>query len=66
VTTGTQTLAAVASAAKVTPATLLELTARAPGGYTGPTAAWLNDVFAGTAHPYEPMPRGLALVLPKS
>ena len=66
VTSGTQTLAAVASAAKVTPATLLELTARAPGGYSGPTAAWLNDVFTGTARPYEPMPKGLALVLPKS
>ena len=65
-TSGTETLAALASAAKVTPATVIELTARAPGGYSGPTAAWLNDVFAGTAHPYEPMPKGLALVLPKS
>lgn len=65
VTSGTETLAALASAAKVTPATVLELTARAPAGYSGPTAAWLNDVFAGTAHPYEPMPKGLTLVLPK-
>jgi Glycosyl hydrolases family 25 len=66
VTTGYETLAAVAAARRVTPAVILELTARAPGGYSGPTAAWLDDVFAGTAHPYEPMPKGLTLVLPKS
>jgi Glycosyl hydrolases family 25 len=65
-TTGTETLAALASAAKVTPATVLELTARAAGGYSGPVSAWIDDVFAGTAHPFEPMPKGLALVLPKS
>jgi hypothetical protein len=65
-TAGQDSLAALAAAHGMKPSTILRLTAEhSPGAeFTPAVAAWLNDVFAGTGHPAEPMPAGLTLFLP--
>jgi hypothetical protein len=66
ITAGQGTLASLAASHQTEPSTILRLTLEHSPGSAFPAnvAAWLDDIFAGTAHPQEPMPKGLALYLP--
>jgi energy-converting hydrogenase Eha subunit A len=67
ITSGIATLASIAATYRTTPAAILGLTAEhAAGAWSAAMTAWLDDVFAGTSHAQEPLPKGITLQLPKS
>lgn len=59
--TGAESLAAIAIAHQTGVSTVLRRTAVHQGAYSQAMAAWLDAVFAGTAAPTSPVPRGCIL-----